>query len=558
MFARKSLGAGIGLLLVAASGCFNQPKIDAGSLKCKSDENCPTGYRCDGFTATVLGVCTRSAGDGAIADGPMGAGGDAGRAADGSSSDGTGTVAIDGETDQVALADGSGDQSRQVSDDGAADTQGAPVDGRLGDSPAAAPEVGPDVPIAGDSGASGSGGAGGATSGGGTKGLGGASGSGGSAISSGGSVASSGGSVLGAGGAVISGGVPGAGGTVSDAAISGGGVPGAGGGAGSDASVSPTIGPCDIYQAANTPCVAAHSTVRALFGAYSGALYQLRRQSDGGTMNVSVSSPGGYVDISVQDSFCTGTSCTISIIYDQSPKKNDLSKAGPLLWMVNGGDEADASKGQIQINGHIAHGIYVDNPGSNVAYRNIQAIGLAKGDEPESMYAVLDGTWYSATCCFDYGNAGTSGKDEGSATMEAIYWGNSTQFQKGGAGKGPWIAADLENGMFECDTPGAICTTNMAITWALVTAVLKGPSGNTMGIKAGNAQSGGLQTMWDGNRPPGYSPMKKTGAIILGTSGDGSNWGRGTFFEGAITSGNPPDSADDAVQANIVAARYGQ
>jgi len=29
-------------------------------------------------------------------------------------------------------------------------------------------------------------------------------------------------------------------------------------------------GPCDIYEVAKTPCVAAHSTVRALFSAYAG------------------------------------------------------------------------------------------------------------------------------------------------------------------------------------------------------------------------------------------------------------------------------------------------
>jgi hypothetical protein len=275
-------------------------------------------------------------------------------------------------------------------------------------------------------------------------------------------------------------------------------------------------------------------------------------------MDVPASAPGGYVDISVQDAFCTGASCTISLIYDQSPKKNDLPKAGPSLWMANGSDEADASKGQIKVNGHTAHGVWVDNPGSNVGYRNIQTTGLAKNDEPESMYAVLDGTRSSGTCCFDYGNAETSGKDDGAATMEAIYWGTSTQFQRGGAGKGPWVAADLEDGMFECDDKNAVCTTNMTITWAYVTAMLKGPSGNTMGIKAGDAQSGQLQTMWNGKRPPGYTPMKKIGAIILGTGGDGSNYGKGTFFEGCITSGNPPDSVDDAIQANIVAAGYGK
>jgi hypothetical protein len=64
--------------------------------------------------------------------------------------------------------------------------------------------------------------------------------------------------------------------------------------------------------------------------------------------------------------------------------------------------------------------------------------------------------------------------------------------------------------------------------------------------------------MFNGKRPAGYTPMLKQGAIILGTGGDGSEYGKGTFFEGCITSGNPPDSADDAVQANIVAAGYGK
>jgi non-reducing end alpha-L-arabinofuranosidase len=35
-------------------------------------------------------------------------------------------------------------------------------------------------------------------------------------------------------------------------------------------------GPCDIYSSGGTPCVAAHSTTRALFSAYSGSLYQVK------------------------------------------------------------------------------------------------------------------------------------------------------------------------------------------------------------------------------------------------------------------------------------------
>ena len=40
-------------------------------------------------------------------------------------------------------------------------------------------------------------------------------------------------------------------------------------------------GPCDITGKAGNPCVAAHSTTRALYAAYDGPLYQVTRSSDG-------------------------------------------------------------------------------------------------------------------------------------------------------------------------------------------------------------------------------------------------------------------------------------
>jgi hypothetical protein len=396
-------------------------------------------------------------------------------------------------------------------------------------------------------GAAGTTGASGATGAAGSSGVGGTTGAGGTGAGGRGGTTGAGGTTGtgGRGGTTGTAGTTGAGGT-----SAAGGNGGRGGGAGSGAA-----GPCDIYQSANTPCVAAHSTVRALYGAYSGALYQLRRASDGTTKDVTVLAPGGFVNVSLQDTFCSGTTCTISIIYDQSSNHNDLTKSTKALWLPNGGNEANANDGKIMVSGHVAHGIYVNNPSANVGYRNNATKGLAKGDAPEAMYMVLDGTRYSTICCFDYGNVETSGVDDGNATMEAIYWGASTQWTRGG-GNGPWVAADLENGMFEGDSSNA--PSNTSVTgFSYVTAMLKGPSGNSMGLKAGNAQSGQLQVKWNGARPPGYSPMKKEGAIVLGTGGDGSNYGQGTFFEGAITSGNPPDSTDDAVQANIVAAGYG-
>ena len=61
-------------------------------------------------------------------------------------------------------------------------------------------------------------------------------------------------------------------------------------GAGRNAPPRPQ-GPCDIYAAAGAPCVAAHSTTRALYASYNGPLYQVMRQSDGKTLDIGVVQP---------------------------------------------------------------------------------------------------------------------------------------------------------------------------------------------------------------------------------------------------------------------------
>jgi hypothetical protein len=118
--------------------------------------------------------------------------------------------------------------------------------------------------------------------------------------------------------------------------------------------------------------------------------------------------------------------------------------------------------------------------------------------------------------------------------------------------------ADLEDGVYAGGSTAA-APTNTSIIADYVTAMLKGPSGDRFVLKGGDAQSGALATKYDGARPAGgYTPQKKEGAIILGTGGDNSHTGEGTFFEGCMTSGNPSEASDDAVQANIVAAGYGR
>jgi hypothetical protein len=54
--------------------------------------------------------------------------------------------------------------------------------------------------------------------------------------------------------------------------------------------------PCDVYAAAGTPCVAAHSLVRALYSSYNGSLYQVQRASDSATANIGLLAAGGYAN----------------------------------------------------------------------------------------------------------------------------------------------------------------------------------------------------------------------------------------------------------------------
>ncbi|WP_221891588.1 arabinofuranosidase catalytic domain-containing protein [Microbispora sp. KK1-11] len=314
--------------------------------------------------------------------------------------------------------------------------------------------------------------------------------------------------------------------------------------------------PCDIYAAGGTPCVAAHSTTRALYANYNGSLYQVRRSSDNTTRDIGVLSPGGAADAAAQDSFCSGTTCLITKIYDQSGRGNHLTQAPPggFSGPAAGGYDnlATATKAPTTVYGHKAYGVYVD-PG--VGYRNNATNGVAKGDQPEGMYAVFDGTHYNGGCCFDYGNAETNSRDNGNGTMEAIYFGNIKVWGYG-TGNGPWVMADLENGLFSGVNPGYNAN-DPSVNYRYLTAIIKGEP-NHWAIRAGNAQSGGLSTFYDGKRPnaSGYNPMKKEGAIILGIGGDNSHGSAGTFYEGVMTSGYPTAATENEVQANIVAAGY--
>jgi hypothetical protein len=264
---------------------------------------------------------------------------------------------------------------------------------------------------------------------------------------------------------------------------------------------------------------------------------------------------GGSADASTQDTFCAGTSCVITVLYDQSGRGNNLAYQGP----GGAGGQATAAaanRESLTVSNSKAYSLYI-NPG-NSYWRNGSSSGVPTGSAPEGIYMVTSGTHVNSGCCFDYGNSETTRKADGAGAMDAIYFGTSCWFG-GCSGSGPWVQADLEYGLY----PGGSSSWNpnqRAFTNKYVTAMLKNNGTSRFAIKGSNAQAGSLATLYDGSLPRGYNPMKKQGAIILGSGGDccatNTNQSAGTFYEGAMVSGYPSDATDNAIQTSIVAAGY--
>ena len=324
-------------------------------------------------------------------------------------------------------------------------------------------------------------------------------------------------------------------------------------------------GPGDIYTEAGFPCVTAHSTTRALFVSYDGPLYQVMRQSDGKTLDIGVVPPGedmgGYADAAAQDKFCEGSVCFITTIYDQSGNNNHLVQAPPGTFRgpAKGGFNTlpIADMAPITIMGHKAYGTYI-MPGMGL--RNNDAAGLAINDEPQGIYMVFDGTHFDSGCCFNYGNTSTNSTAVGTGTMDTVYFGIATAWGSG-EGSGPWIMSDMEAGLFSGYNAKQNVANPTIDSWRFVTGTVNGGGGNQWEIRGGNAQEGVLTTFYKGVRPGSrennrYFPMHRKGAVQMGNGGDNGNGSAGTFYEGIITTGYPPEKVTDAVQANIVAAKY--
>ncbi len=313
--------------------------------------------------------------------------------------------------------------------------------------------------------------------------------------------------------------------------------------------------PCDLYGRAGTPCVAAHSMTRALYAGYGGSLYQIERRSDGTSRDIGLLAPGGTADAAAQDRFCDETTCIVTRIYDQSPMHNDLTIEGR---GSNGAADTGARAAALPVivGGRKAYGLFIE---AGMGYRNDSTREVARAGQPETMYMVASGKHVNRRCCFDYGNAELSNNDTGNGHMDALNLSLICGGQRVCVGTGPWVQADLENGLFMSANGGNQDSGYFGSPWPFVTALLKNNGQNFFALKAGNAQKGDLHQIYRGHEPlwePGYSPMHQEGAIVLGTGGDNSNGSVGSFFEEVMTRGVSSPAVDAAVQANIVAAAY--
>lgn len=333
--------------------------------------------------------------------------------------------------------------------------------------------------------------------------------------------------------------------------------------------------PCDIYEAAKTPCVGAYSTVRVLSSTYTGPLYQVRRTSDKKTIDIPAFE--GYAKSTVQDSFLGTGAGTISKLYDQSGKGNDLTVAKKGCYSGDAGkddNESNAKGRSLMINGHKVYGLYMI---SRDGYRSNQegytgypvvakaANGMPTGNQPQGIYMVVDPKRGGGACCWDFGNASTNNCNGGTGLMNALYigkdWGQ-------GAGTGPWFAADFEAGVWAggsnkgdpgwgaWNEPHPVNPNDPSMTGDYAFGILKTNATNYC-IRASDAQSGNLKTAYDGPLPVTLH-WAMQGSIVLGIGGDNSIFGAETFFEGVITAGRPSDATDSAVLKNVQATGYGK
>lgn len=309
----------------------------------------------------------------------------------------------------------------------------------------------------------------------------------------------------------------------------------------------------------------------------------MRRASDGTTQDIGTASAGGQVDLAALSSFCSGTTCSVSILYDQTANANDL-KSGLVLKAAttnNGPATANnepmvqywTSSTGTQLPMALTLNDSNQHPGGQWLRNRTTTHKVPTGSQSQTEYMVVHAAYFGGQCCYDYGNMENHIGDDGPGTMNALYFGNSNSWTQG-AGAGPWAMADMENGLFagggniQDPNNGNGLNVNASdptikYSGSNIASILTKTNGTTTWeLKVGDAVSGAFQTAWNGSlpsvlNPTSYLPLKQEGGLSLGEGGDGSNNCTGAFSEGVVIAGETTDATDNAIQTNLNAV-YGQ
>jgi hypothetical protein len=275
--------------------------------------------------------------------------------------------------------------------------------------------------------------------------------------------------------------------------------------------------------------------------------------------------PNGFADAAAQVAFCGDQSCTVSVLYDQSGSGNPITvaKRGRADGGQFGDDddfESTANAGPLTVGGNNVFSLYME---ARQGYRQtIAGNGMPRGQAPQGIYMLADGTRAGTACCWDFGNVTTD--PTAYATMNTLFFG--TAFWGRGAGAGPWFMADFEAGVWAggsnpgepgwgaLNDPAPINPMNPSLRARFALGFLA--TGNTYALRMADIESAtDLTTAFEGPLP---KPMDNQGAVVLGVGGDNSNNSFGTFYEGAIVAGYPSNDAERAVLQNIQSAGYGR
>ena len=284
------------------------------------------------------------------------------------------------------------------------------------------------------------------------------------------------------------------------------------------------VGPCDILANAGTPCVAAHSVTRKMWADYTGYAFQLERTSDSTTLNVGFNA-NGTVNTAPITTFCAGTTCNYSIIYDQM----NTPSLGNNLPQVTVADQSPYTLSPYPTGTPLP----ILSTISGQYYRNrTNTVDMPTGSSSITEYEV-SANYETSDCCGSYGDMEATVSDTGTGHMFALAYTDVYT-------EPPQVGIDHENG-------GTDFTATVPTVFSLFAK--HNQVGSTTTIKLGNAISGTLSTLYSGADPVSFD---LEGGLSLGEGGDGSP-APTAFFEGVVVAGATSDATDAAVQANIVA-----